>query len=95
MAAGVADAVAFVDDYSGEGVVVAGFDCGLVCPFGEGCSGGVFAFDDEALSVDVDAGDVAAIVFPVFDSFVYSVVVEGGGEVVGYLAFESGAELFG
>jgi len=90
---GVGFAVPFVDDKASEGVVVATFNLGFRECAGQVEAGAVFEFGDEALSVDVESGEVAAVFGAVADAPV-DAVVDVAGEVVGDEAFESGAGLF-
>ena len=94
MVAGFGVAVAFVDDDAEECPVVGSFGLCFAGPGGEAGGGTVFGFDDDAVTLESDAADVAAVFGPGFDSAV-DPVVYGGGEVVGYEAFESGAGCFG
>lgn len=91
----VADAMAFGDHDPGESVVVPGFDLSLTNPAGQIFAGAILRFDDKALAVDSDAGDVASVLRASAGATFDAVVAEGCREGASNARLESCASLLG
>jgi hypothetical protein len=68
-----------MDHQADESVIVTGFHPCLCGPFGQPHRCPVFELEDDALAVQADAADVAAVFGAVSASAFYAVVVEGFG----------------
>jgi hypothetical protein len=80
-----------VHDEPSERVVVARFDVRFTDPPGQIGACDVLDLDDEPVTMDADACDVAAVLAAGLDAPVDTVVVEGSGEVVSDGPFEATA----